>query len=82
MSLTELTPEVAEQQAQRYKDIVEAYLIAVPESQRGGISVWGIADIDSWRRYFNTEFEWPLLFDDEFRQKPALRGFADALSGS
>lgn len=81
MSLTELSADVAEQQAQRYKLIVAAYLATVPQAQRGGISVWGIADLDSWRRY-NTDFEWPLLFDDQFAAKPALQGFADALSGN
>lgn len=78
--LTELTDTVADEQRQRFEDIVAAYLDAVPGAQRGGISVWGIADIDSWRRY-NTDYEWPLLFDDALQPKPALQGFADGLSG-
>jgi endo-1,4-beta-xylanase len=52
----------------------------VPEAQRGGISVWGIADLDSWRRSYNA-LEWPLLFDDDLAPKPALQGFADGLTG-
>jgi endo-1,4-beta-xylanase len=79
-SLTTLTDTVATQQQLRFEAIVAAYLAAVPAAQRGGISVWGIADIDSWRRGSNNR-EWPLLFDDQFRPKPALQGFADGLAG-
>jgi endo-1,4-beta-xylanase len=81
MSLTTLTDAVAAQQEQRYRDIVAAYLAEVPAAQRGGISVWGIADVDSWRRGSNA-LEWPLLFDDTFQAKPALQGFADGLSAN
>jgi endo-1,4-beta-xylanase len=79
--LTELTGAVAAEQQQRYQDIVSAYLAAVPAAQRGGISVWGISDADSWRRA-NNAFEWPLLFDDQFEPKLALQGFADGLTGN
>jgi endo-1,4-beta-xylanase len=79
--LTEFTAAVAAQQQQRYHDIVSAYLDAVPAAQRGGIAVWGIADVDSWRRNNNPD-EWPLLFDDQFQPKPALQGFADGLTGN
>lgn len=79
--LTQLTAAVAAQQQQRYHDIVSAYLDAVPAAQRGGIAVWGIADVDSWRRNNNPD-EWPLLFDDQFQPKPALQGFADGLTGN
>lgn len=79
-SLTALTDAVARRQEDRYKAIVAAYLAEVPAAQRGGISVWGIADVDSWRRMSNAN-EWPLLFDDNFEAKPALQGFADGLTG-
>jgi endo-1,4-beta-xylanase len=79
--LSELTGAVAAEQQQRYEDIVSAYLDAVPAAQRGGIAVWGIADVDSWRRS-NNAFEWPLLFDDQFEPKLALQGFADGLTGN
>jgi endo-1,4-beta-xylanase len=79
--LTTLTSDVAMRQQLRYESIVAAYLEEVPPNQRGGISVWGIADIDSWRRQTNA-YEWPLLFDDQFAPKPALQGFADGLSGN
>ena len=81
LGATVLTDALAQQQETRVREIVAAYLDAVPAAQRGGISVWGIADVDSWRRSRN-EYDWPLLFDDNFIAKPALQGFADALSGS
>ena len=79
LSLTEFNDAVAVQQQKRYEMIVAAYMDEVPEAQRGGISVWGIADPDSWWRSYN-DFEWPLLFDDELVSKPALQGFADGLT--
>jgi endo-1,4-beta-xylanase len=80
MSLTEFTDAVAVQQQERYEAIVAAYMDEVPEAQRGGISVWGIADLDSWTRSYNA-LEWPLLIDDDLVSKPALQGFADGLTG-
>lgn len=78
---TSLTTEAATRQKERYRQIVAAYLRAVPASQRGGISVWGVWDTDSW---LNTasEPDWPLLFDANFQPKPALQGFADGLTGN
>jgi endo-1,4-beta-xylanase len=80
MSLTKFTDAVAVQQQERYEAIVAAYMAEVPEAQRGGISVWGIADLDTWMRSYNA-LEWPLLFDDDLVSKPALQGFADGLTG-
>ena len=80
MFLTEFTDAVAIQQQERYEAIVAAYMDEVPEAQRGGISVWGIGDRDSWLRRYNA-MEWPLLFDDDLQPKPALQGFADGLKG-
>lgn len=80
MFLTEFTDAVAVQQQERYEAIVAAYMDEVPEVQRGGISVWGIADRDSWLRRYNA-MEWPLLFDDDLQPKRALQGFADGLTG-
>jgi len=74
-----LTDQLAEIQKQRYKAIVEAYLTNVPTAQRGGISVWGVSDIDSWIVYLYGNADWPLLFNDKFEQKPALQGVAQAL---
>jgi endo-1,4-beta-xylanase len=74
-----LTAEAAARQKERYRQIVAAYLRAVPPAQRAGITVWGVWDANSW---LNTPEhpDWPLLFDDNFQAKPALQGFADGLT--
>jgi endo-1,4-beta-xylanase len=74
------TLEAAERQKQRYHDIVAAYLRAVPATQRAGITVWGVWDADSWINEPGRP-DWPLLFDADFKAKPALQGFKDALQG-
>lgn len=74
-----LTAELALEQKARYKAVVEAYLEAVPPAQRGGITVWGLVDGESWRRVFNED-EWPLMFNDDYTVKPAFHGVAEALT--
>lgn len=82
------TAQAAELQKQRYKSIVEAYLDVVPAHLRGGITVWGLWDGDSWLLEFDERQgadDWPLLFtgpsNGPYEPKPAFDGFAEALSG-
>jgi endo-1,4-beta-xylanase len=83
--ITTLTETQTLAQKKRYCEIVKAYLDAVPVDQRGGITVWGTTDANTWLNslHFNNEaISWPLLFDSNYNDKPALRGFADALTGA
>lgn len=75
------TNDIAMNQKQRYCEIIKAYLDTVPVNLRAGITVWGSVDKSSW---LNTKdyLTWPLLFDDNYQDKPALRGYADALQGT
>ncbi|MEE1673813.1 endo-1,4-beta-xylanase [Agarivorans aestuarii] len=73
------TAAMAQQQKERYQEIVAAYFANVPANQRGGISVWGVSDADSWIPNFTGHNDWPLLFDEQLQQKPAIEGFANAL---
>jgi len=74
----------------RYCEIVKAYLDTVPANLRGGISVWGTTDANTWlndlmkgaTQYNGEKISWPLLFNDNYQDQPALRGFADALQGN
>jgi len=83
------TSAAALAQKQRYCEIVTAYKNTVPEAQRGGITVWGVTDANTWlndlfkgaTQYNGEKIAWPLLFDSQYNDKPALRGFADGLSG-
>ena len=55
-------------QADLYKFIFEKYLEIVPEAQRGGITIWGINDKDSWV----GEKSMPLLYKGiTYTRKPA-----------
>jgi endo-1,4-beta-xylanase len=78
---TSLTPEASDNQKERYRQVIAAYLRAVPAELRAGITVWGIWDADSWLNKPDQP-DWPLLFDDDFQPKPALQGFADGLTGN
>lgn len=81
---TTLTAALALSQKQRYCEVVTAYLQAVPPNLRGGVTVWGVTDPSSWLISFlfdNKHDDWPLLFDANYNEKPALQGVADALSG-
>lgn len=72
-------------QKARYKQIVETYLEVVPAHRRGGITVWGIADQDSWFYDGNGSAnlpDWPLLFNNSLEPKPAYDGFKEALLGA
>lgn len=79
LSANAYTPALAEQHKNLIKGIVEAYLEEVPPAQRGGITVWGIADADSWIVPLYGRPDWSLFFFNDMSPKPALQGFADAL---
>jgi endo-1,4-beta-xylanase len=85
--ITSFTSTVALAQQKRYCEIVKAYMDTVPAAQRGGISVWGTTDANTWlttatAAYNGEAIAWPLLFDNNYNDKPALRGFADGLQGA
>jgi len=80
------TDTAANLQKARYKAIVKAYLDTVPANLRGGITVWGLWDGDSWLNNLNNRNgkEWALLFSGDangpYEPKPAFYGVAEALS--
>jgi endo-1,4-beta-xylanase len=88
--VTIFTEATALAQKKRYCEIVKAYLDTVPVNLRDGITVWGTTDKNTWlndlfksaNQYNGEKIAWPLLFDDNYNDKPALRGFADALTGA
>ncbi|HSX50569.1 MAG TPA: endo-1,4-beta-xylanase [Cellvibrio sp.] len=88
--VTTFTEATAFAQKKRYCEIVKAYLDTVPVNLRDGITVWGTTDKNTWlndlfksaNQYNGEKIAWPLLFDDNYNDKPALRGFADALTGA
>lgn len=65
-------------QADMYKYVVQSYLKNVPAAQRYGITVWGVADTDSWLNTASTP-DIPLLFDKNYKKKYAFAGFIQGL---
>jgi endo-1,4-beta-xylanase len=85
--VSSFTEATATAQKKRYCEIVKAYLDTVPVNLRGGITTWGTTDASTWlttavSAYNGEALAWPLLFDNNYHDKPALRGFADALQGT
>lgn len=76
--------EALNNQKLRYQEVIEVYLEVVPPHQRGGITIWGIADNDSW--FYSEDHngqsynDYPLLFDSNLNKKPAYEGVKEALS--
>ena len=75
---TELTPELKQLHKERVRGIVALYQ-QLPEHLRGGITVWGISDADTWVRYILNRADWPLLLDEHYHEKPAFHGFREGL---
>lgn len=71
-------------QQNRYRSIIQAYYDTVPAEYRGGITVWGITDTDSWFADFTyngqTYIGCPLLFDGNFDPKPAYNAVQQVLN--
>jgi endo-1,4-beta-xylanase len=65
-------------QAAMYQYVVSSYIRHVPAAQRHGITIWGVADQDSWLAT-GGKLEYPLLFNNNYSKKPAYAGFLQAL---
>ena len=68
------------QQATLYHYVVASYKANIPKAQQYGITVWGVADTDSW---INTTAspDAPLLFDGNYAKKAAFTSVIQALKG-
>lgn len=64
------TSTLAQQQAARYKFIVQTYN-AIPAAQKFGITTWNVGDADSWIPGWQGAPDWPLPFDANYLRKPA-----------
>lgn len=72
--------EASEKQKAKYKFVAQTYKEKVPDAQRFGITTWNVGDADSWLRPFIQANEWPCLFDDAYKPKPAYYGFLEGLN--
>jgi endo-1,4-beta-xylanase len=71
-TLTTFTPEMAEAQARRYRELFDVYLRHA--GRITAVMTWNITDASSWlRKYPKPRLNWPLLFDERGQEKPALK---------
>lgn len=75
---TALTEDMKQEQKALFKSMTRAYR-QLPEKNRYGISFWGVGDADSWIRPQFDRVDWPLLYDDDYKVKPAYCGIAEGL---
>lgn len=59
-----------EKQAAIYRSIFHLYSQLEPQ-YRFGITLWGVSDADSWIKSEYNRNDIPLLFDDQYKPKPA-----------
>lgn len=74
------TSELAKQQADKFAFIATQYKLLVPPAQQYGITSWNVGDKDSWIRTYLKHKDWPLLFDDDYKRKPAFFSFRNAIT--
>ncbi|MBP6064935.1 endo-1,4-beta-xylanase [Bacteroides sp.] len=68
------------EQAAMYQYVVDMYMKYIPESQRYGITAWGISD--NPKEHVNwIPDDAPNLWDGNYARKHAYKGFADGLAG-
>ena len=68
------------EQAQRYREMFELFIKYHTTIER--VSFWGVWDGNSWRNYKPMEGrrDYPLLFDRQFKKKPAYEEISKLLS--
>ena len=76
---TVLTDEMKENQKEKYKNLVKMYQSIVPKEQQYGITFWDFTDRDTWIRGFFKMKDWPTIFDDSLKPKPAYFGVLEGL---
>jgi endo-1,4-beta-xylanase len=75
-----LTEHDKDFQGAMYEYIMDCYLKYVPQEQRYGFTIWGINDGESWvNEPQKGLYYYPLLWDDEFKKKPAYYALMKAL---
>jgi endo-1,4-beta-xylanase len=71
--------KVASAQSEQFNFVFKSY-VKIPAAQQYGITFWNISDKDSWLRgYFKRPKEYPLLFDDNYKRKPAYSSLINSL---
>lgn len=72
-------PTTLAYQAAMYNYVISSYMKYVPAAQRHGVTIWGVADQDSWIRASQKKVDNPLLFNNDYSKKPAYSGVLQGL---
>lgn len=67
------TDSLATAQQATYRYVAQA-MNEIPAEQAFGITTWGVVDTHSW---LTDSPDWPLIFDGEYRKKPAYDGLLE-----
>lgn len=84
MHNTDNSEEGLRAQAERYKEFFEI----IVRAKRTGIAnitnvtFWGVTDEDSWLTSFKGETSYPLLFDEDFKEKPCYQSVMETAKGT
>lgn len=75
----EYTPELYNQQAQKYKEIFECFRRQSEKGNLKDVLLWGVTDKYSWKNHFPVpnRTDIPLLFDEKNNPKPAFYSIID-----
>ena len=73
VDLKKPTAKMLKKQTQLYEEIFAIY--REYREVISGVTVWGITDDHTWRDYYPVEGrkDWPLLFNEDFTPKPAVK---------
>ena len=74
-----LTQEMKEAQAKKYKNLIKMYRTIVPKEQQYGITFWDFTDRDTWINGFFNLKDWPTIYDENLKPKPAYFGVLEGL---
>lgn len=66
-------------QAAMYKYVAQSFIRNVLAAQRHDLTVWGVADSDSWIVTTQSKTDFPLLFDASYNKKPAYSALLQGL---
>lgn len=75
----ELTSEMAQEQGEKYMHIANLYRNIVPKNQQYGITLWGFNDRTTWINPFFNLNDWPTIYDNNLKRKPAYYGLLNGI---
>jgi endo-1,4-beta-xylanase len=73
----QMNDQLSRQQSEKYKTVFRAYN-SIPKNQQFGITTWNVGDADSYRNSKGRNHDHPMMFDTQYRPKPAFKAVLEA----